>query len=65
MCRVDLALWNKEDMRNGSDIYMHVDCNLGVLERKQFMNICVLYGAFIEFILSIHPAVEVSLLFIL
>ena len=65
LCRVDLALWKKIDVPNGSDIYMHVVFNLGFLERKQFVKICVLSDSFIEFLLSVHPAVEVSLLCIL
>jgi hypothetical protein len=44
-------------VRNGSDMCVRVVCNLGVLKRKQFMNICVLSDTFIEFLLSIHPAV--------
>lgn len=65
ICRVDLAVWKKEDVPNRSDTYMHVVFNLGVLERKQLMNICVLSDTFIKFLLSIHPAIEVSLLCIL
>ena len=49
ICKVDLALWKKEDMSNGSDTCVHVVYNLGVLQRKEFMNICVLSDTFIEF----------------
>lgn len=49
VCRVDLAVWKNEDVPDGSDTYIHGVCNLGVLERKQIKNICVLSDSFFEF----------------
>lgn len=59
-----MALWKKEDVPSGSDTYIRVVCNLVVVERKEFMNICVLSDIF-EFLFNIHPAIQVSLLCIL